>query len=1041
MNKEAGLKHGSQNNHLVVIENGLYRVNFDPDSGVIVRVYDKIAGLDLITEPALADNFRICMALPKFQAAYIIGKDQRLTLADQTQTAVTLTWDGPFTDQQGVVFPDISATMKIELKEERIEFQLDVHNHTPHRMYEVWYPIIGGMTGIGDRKETRTYLPGPDLKDLDQQLFWNFQTRWGLQAAMRCPELFFKHPEHLGTLWVDIHNPRLGRGIYFGHLDRSPLSKVFRAELQPGVASFRAPRSSWPRPQEVDRRFPVGLNIEWLYLPDDLKPRQTFSGAPVVLQCHEGGWEQAASLHKALGGATDTPPALRKPDARRIKTNTAGVCEIKNEKVRLENALYLVEIDCSRGAIRRLFDKVGGVELITEPRVAHNFALSILIDGMEQDQICGADQSLSSFEKKDNVLRLQWDGPLTSDAGASYEIAVEMEIRFVESQVEFRMQVDNLTAHTVSQVWYPIIGGIQGIGGRAQTRSTIQETNNRFDWYLATPIDVSNEGADIVSQITRTYVYEERNSHNSIGTGMPWVDIYNIESGRGLYFASHDMICRTQALRFEKRPGVALDGGWDYASPIGYMHCIYHPYIRQNETFDGPAVVFRFHEGDWHDGARIYRAWFTSAFKIRDPRQDWLRQEMAYQSSMFLLSEAERIYWRFEDIPRWAKGAKDHGVNAVHVAGWMEGGHYADQPSYRPDPRLGTWEDLAAAIGKCHQMGVKVIFFVNTFPLCMDSDWYDQELHKYRAINEQGQWYRDECAGCGTVYARLITARALPWKPGRFRMTVNGSIGIAKFRELLVRQFRKLAEIGADGLHVDQFTGFGFDFNPLLEIPPDRAVSEGQLKCMAETLDECRKVNPDFSVSMESGSWDRALQYGNVAWAWIPNFSRDHYVSNIMKYTFPQWVDSCAVFQPYDYNVVNNAVRYGFFLHIAFGNWTSYMGDDLYKPLSSYIKEIQRIREELKETIYMGEYLDHLEADVEVTQDMRYGVHRNTESGQRAVVVVNFDAEPHELSLKSFHGNTAGSVYVYAPFKQRAEEKLPVTVSIPGERLAIVIEA
>ena len=1032
--------HATLNDHAVRIENDLYLVDLSASNGAILRIYDKAGGLELITEPSLADNFRICMALPGFEAKYIHGKEQHLTSVDQDESGITLGWDGPLKDQQGKPYDSLSATMRVEFVERRVEFRLEVRNDTPHRMYEVWYPIVGGMTGIGDREDTKTFIPGPDNEDVDDELFWNFQTRWGIQTGMKYTELFFKHPEHLGMLWMDIYNSRLGRGVYFGHRDTSALPKVFRAELQPGVGSLRAPRSSWPRPEDMDPRFPVGLNIEWLYLADDLEPGQTFRGAPVVLQSHEGGWEQAASIHRELGGSVDVPLQPRKPAAPARETIATSVSEVKKENVSLDSALYVVEVDPVSGVIRRIYDKAGDVELITEPRLAGNFQLLTLTAGREKDRISGNDQTLTSFDQEDDTLRLTWDGPLVGESGASYEIAVEMQITFVNSQIEFRLHFDNRTPRTVSEVWYPIVGGISGMGDRADTRSTLPETQNRLDWYLATAIDDDERNAEGVSEIKRNYGYDERAAPNSHGTGTPWVDIYNVKTERALYFASHDTICRAQALRFEKRPGIAPDGGPDPSSPIGYMHSIYYPYVRPNETFDGPPVVFRFHEGDWHEGAKIFYKWFASQFKIRDPREDWLRQEMAYQSAMFMFPEAEQIHWRFSDIPRWAKGAKDHGVNAVHVAGWMEGGHYADQPTYRPDPRLGTWEELAEAIRQCHQMGVKVIFFVNMFPLCMDLDWYDQELYKYRAINEHGEWYRDQCAGCGTVYGRLITARVNPWKLGRHRMTTNGSIGIPQFRELLVSQYKKLAEVGADGLHVDQFGSYGFDFNPLLELSPDSAVAEGLLKCMQETLQACREVNPDFSVSMESGGWDRALEHGNVVWAWIPNFARDHYVSNIMKYTFPEWVDSCAIFQPYDYNVVNNAVRYGFYLHIAFRNWTSHMGDELYKPLSSYIKEVQRIREELKETIYMGEYLDNLEADVEVSEDMRYGVHRNTESGQRAVVAINFDTEPHDLSVMSFEGNTGGSVYIYEPFKERVEGRLPLSLVVPGERLAIVVE-
>ena len=1020
------------------IENEQYLIEIASANGAISRIYDKTGGLELITEPALADNFRVCMALREFRAAYIIGKDQRLTDVEQGDTAVTLTWDGPLKDLQDQQFDGLSVTMNVELVDERVEFRLDVHNGTPHRMYEVWYPIIGGMTGMGERKDTKTYIPGPDGRDSDQQIFWDFQPRWGLQAAMRYPEIIFKHPEHMGTLWMDIYNPQLGRGVYFGHKDDSPLWKVFRTELQPGIGYLRDPGSNWPRPEEVDPRFPVGLNIEWMCLLADLDPGETFRGAPVVLQSHDGDWKEAAAIHRSLGGPAGQPNRQPPPPAA-AKTVCEGVSEVKQDDIRLENELYLVEVDQTTGVIRRIYDRTGDVELITEPRIADSFQLLTQTADMHQDWISGKDQSLSSYEQTEGRLLLSWDGPLIGKSDAPYEISVEMEIVFVESQIEFRLNLDNRTPRTISEVWYPIVGGISGIGERTDTRSTLRTGDNVFDWYLASPIDPTEE--DRTSELKLIYSYNEPNVSQVRQTGAPWVDIYNVNTRRALYFSAHDVVVRNQARRFEKRPGITAAGEDDLSSPTGYMHCVYYPYVRPNEAFAGPPVVFRFHDGDWHEGARLYREWFTSNLEVRDPRKDWMRQEMAYQASMFLLPEGEQVHWRFSDIPGWAKAAKNHGVNAVQIIGWCDGGAYGDQPSYKPDPRLGTWDGLAEAIRECHDMGVKVIFFVNTYPICVDLDWYDEELYRYRAIDEHGEWYRDESVGLGTVYGRLVTAaRVVPWKKGLTRLTVNGSLGVPEFRRLLVKQFRKLAEIGADGLHIDQCTGWGFDINPLAELPPDQAIAEGQLRCLEETLDACREVNADFSISLESHQWDRPLKYANVAWDWMPSYARDYYVTKVTKYTFPEWVGTCTVFQPYDYNVVNNAVRFGSFLHIALANWTSYMGDPLFEPLSDYIAEIQRMREELRETIYMGEYLDDLQAEVRVSNDMRYAVHRNTGSGKRAVVAVNFNAEPQNLTVSSFDGNEGGQVYIYEPFKDRVEGKLPLSVPVPGERLAIVVE-
>jgi hypothetical protein len=56
------------------------------------------------------------------------------------------------------------------------------------------------------------------------------------------------------------------------------------------------------------------------------------------------------------------------------------------------------------------------------------------------------------------------------------------------------------------------------------------------------------------------------------------------------------------------------------------------------------------------------------------------------------------------------------------------------------------------------------------------------------------------------------------------------------------------------------------------------------------------------------------------------------------------------------------------------------------------------------------------------------------------VVAINFDNEPHDLSVRSFEGNTGGSVYIHEPFKERVEGRLPLSLVVPGERLAIVVE-
>ena len=404
---------------------------------------------------------------------------------------------------------------------------------------------------------------------------------------------------------------------------------------------------------------------------------------------------------------------------------------------------------------------------------------------------------------------------------------------------------------------------------------------------------------------------------------------------------------------------------------------------------------------------------------------------MAFQATDFMLGEGN-IHVKYRDIAEWAKAAHEFGVDAVLPIAWSLGGHEADYPAYEPDPRLGTWEDLEEGIRACHKMGVKIFLFANTQPINVETLWFKRELHQYLMRDLQGSVGAPWGYGMGTVGGRAGLV---------YRRCLDASVGIPRYQDILISQFRRLAEIGADGLHVDQFWPFRMDFNPLLKLSPDLAFTSGQLEVLDRLLKACREVNPEFSVSMESHLWDRPLQYGLLAWTWPDPWVPDAHSENLMRYTFPEWVDSYAVRQPYDYNIVNNAVRYGFCLNIAPGKFTSFMGDPLYRPLCTYIREVQRIRKSLKDTIWLGEYLDTLEAVVDgPAADTRYCVYRNPQSGKRAAVLVNFAAAPREVTIRSFSGNPGGPVRLYQPFKEQASGRLPLTIRIPAERFVIVVE-
>ncbi len=110
------------------------------------------------------------------------------------------------------------------------------------------------------------------------------------------------------------------------------------------------------------------------------------------------------------------------------------------------------------------------VELIREPRLADNFRFTLPIPGkepwqtIEANYICGKQQKLSSFDASAKKLTLHWNKPLLNYLGESFDASAAMGIELTPHGVLFSLRIDNPTRYQIGEVFFPLIGGIQGIG-------------------------------------------------------------------------------------------------------------------------------------------------------------------------------------------------------------------------------------------------------------------------------------------------------------------------------------------------------------------------------------------------------------------------------------------------------------------------------------------------------------------------------------------------------------------------------------------------
>ena len=670
---------------------------------------------------------------------------------------------------------------------------------------------------------------------------------------------------------------------------------------------------------------------------------------------------------------------------------------MSGDPIRVESRGIAVELDPTTGAVLRIAGDRDEPEVVCPPGLADSFRLVVRAPDGSLATIRGRDQGPVKASESAGKLRLTWGAPLRDTDAKPHDIMVEMQVRLVGGSAEFRLSVHNGSPGTVTEVWYPFIGDLAAFGDPADAAETVIMAPTPSPWMKKAELPFGDQAFAYPGQMN-----------------MSFASIYNATADRAVYFASHDEVARYKLYRFlEQRSGEAAG---IFAS---VQHC---PYLREGESFTGSTVVVRFHRGDWHAAGAIYREWFTRTFGLMDPSRCWIRRQTFFQDTMFLLPEGN-INYTFKDIPQWAKDAVDHGVRSLMISGWHRGGHDNGYPHYEPDPRLGTYEDLRQGIDACHELGAKVYFFVNYQPAMIESEWYKQELHQYAEMREDGSPTVLAGWGMGTLWARMGHPKLMAWVDPSF----------PAYQRELTRQFAKLVDIGADGLHVDKMYPSAFNHNPRCRIGPDTSTWEGSVRLSEALLKECREINPDFALSFEC-NWDRMLQFTDAVW-WVGNMS-------VVRSVFPEMVETLSITSPYDYLGVNNAVRLGHAVLLGPLNYSRSIGWEPWQGLADYIKEVKGIQDSLADTVFLGEVLG--KQGVELTSDpgpgIEYNVFRNLRNGRHACVITNGDPTDVKQGIRSLGRHSTGRVRIHTPFREPVESRLPVEVTVPGERIVFVEE-
>lgn len=671
--------------------------------------------------------------------------------------------------------------------------------------------------------------------------------------------------------------------------------------------------------------------------------------------------------------------------------------------------------------------KQPALDVIAEPRLGENFRVLLPRKGMEANYFHSREQKVARIEPIADGVVCHYDA--LKNERERVPLTVDYTIRAVDGQLQFSIAINNESDRRIAEVYYGILGGLQGVRNRTDTQTLVPGPTANLKPHLFTRFRQGARGG------TRFGARYEVSGYLYPGEmPMTWMDAWNAKENVGYYYGDQDVDARLTALYFEMRPyakGLTRGDDWPDAKdvpadvPMGLtMGWLNFPYAGKGRSTYGP-VALQVHAGDWHAGSRIYRAWFDQHFYVkRTPT--WLRKEQAWQS-VILSNPEDVVAHRFNELPKLAADAKQYGITTFEILGWDVGGIDRGYPQYTPDPRLGTPEEFRKALAEIRAMGVHPLIFANVQEVDTSLPIFRDRFAKYAV---QGKWAPDwsmEGWGEGTMSARMALTRS--------NMTMVSPQHDA-FRAYLMQQYLDLVRDGADGFQLDKTHTNVLDFNPLLPTSPDKSMETGFLKVFDELLAKAHALDPNFALAAES--WhDRAFQYVDVSYMREPEIDMG---STALRFTFPEWTSTIFAENPGDIDMMNNGMRYGLVWDIAARHYNESVDEKLMRPVSEYVAELIRIRKKYEDLLFLGRFNDTLGATVRGGLDVRFSTFLSADPKvhDHAAVLVNFGDKPEKATLK-FDGDEDVTVEVSQPFEKTRVEKLPQQLTIPAHRCVVVV--
>lgn len=674
----------------------------------------------------------------------------------------------------------------------------------------------------------------------------------------------------------------------------------------------------------------------------------------------------------------------------------------------LENDRLKAVFDDQTGALINLTNKATGWLIQRRPRLCESFTMLAPLPGRRNNPIRGTRQPPPGVQHApaDKRVVFTWN-QLESELGGKLAIAFKGIVTLADEGLVFTAEIDNQSAVTVEAVGWPCLEDLSR-----------PEKSDRFKYqYMC-----------LGSGLSATSLFPDFHSAGYWGVDYPQHVVSShltpfimiSDDREGLYVGYHDLT-QEQNIQFQfgwepgyevvenPHQGYILAADQADGREVRLKFSVQHlPFAGARERMKLHPIVMQPYQGTWHKGVDCYKRWRKTWFQPPPGKPVWTNRVHAWQQ-IHINSPEDELRCRYADLVRYGRDCQKHGVQAIQLVGWRKGGQDRDDPSHDTDPRLGSWEELQAAIAAIQALGVKVVLFNKYTWADQSSEWFHKELVRYATKDPYGNYH----VTSGYNYQTITQLADI-----NLRRLIPLCHQCAVWREIAGREFRKSLALGADGILYDEGHHHGnaiycFDAEHGHRVPANVYAGDALLADDFQRIS--RPVKPDYLYAVEAG-YDLELRHYHLIYFRI---GIGH--APISRYIDPACEMMVAVTALNDRSTINQALLYRYILSYEPRNFKGRL--DEFPRTLAYGKLMDDLRRRYSACLWDADYQHTdgaaVKADGQMLTDApilmrerKYGFFHSRASGKKAVVVVNLNREKACRIQAEIEGQTGALVQV-----------------------------